>query len=154
MPFCYNIKSLIEIRYCWICNISGTIVGNKIVEHSDVVGALPVGAAPATSSFSTYHLASMDWGKTTARAVEKHWSLGAPYFRGLMIIVQLYPLYLKMLTTTCAPFQYKDCLSRYVDLQYNDKAIVRPSYLIMEIPILVRQHLHIEVASCLWLIWF
>ena len=27
--------------------------GNKIVDHSDVVGATPVGAAPTTSSFST-----------------------------------------------------------------------------------------------------
>ena len=30
-----------------------TLVGNKIVDHSDVVGAAPVGAAPTTSSFST-----------------------------------------------------------------------------------------------------
>ena len=30
-----------------------TLVGNKIVDHSDVVGALPVGTAPTTSSFST-----------------------------------------------------------------------------------------------------
>ena len=41
-------------------NISCTLVGNKIVDNSDVVGALPVGAAPTTSSFSTEHLASMD----------------------------------------------------------------------------------------------
>ena len=34
-------------------NIRRTLVGNKIVEHSDVVGASPVGAAPTTSSFST-----------------------------------------------------------------------------------------------------
>ena len=34
-------------------NIRRTLVGNKIVDHSDVVGALPVGAAPTTSSFST-----------------------------------------------------------------------------------------------------
>ena len=34
-------------------NISHTLVGNKIVDHSDVVGASPVGAAPTTSSFST-----------------------------------------------------------------------------------------------------
>ena len=34
-------------------NISRTRVGNKIVDHSDVVGASPVGAAPTTSSFST-----------------------------------------------------------------------------------------------------
>ena len=34
-------------------NISRTLVGNKIVYNSDVVGASPVGAAPTTSSFST-----------------------------------------------------------------------------------------------------
>ena len=34
-------------------NISGTLAGNKIVDHSDVVGASPVGAASTTSSFST-----------------------------------------------------------------------------------------------------
>ena len=30
-----------------------TIAGNKIVDHLDVVGELPVGAAPTTASFST-----------------------------------------------------------------------------------------------------
>ena len=39
--------------YRKISNISGTLVGNKIVDHSDVVGASPVGAAPITSSFLT-----------------------------------------------------------------------------------------------------
>ena len=34
-------------------NISRTLVCNKIVDHSDVVGALPVGAAPTTSSYFT-----------------------------------------------------------------------------------------------------
>ena len=34
-------------------NISHTSVGNNIVDHSDVVGASSVGAAPTTSSFST-----------------------------------------------------------------------------------------------------
>ena len=34
-------------------DIIRTLVGNKIVDHSDVVGASPVGAAPTTSSFST-----------------------------------------------------------------------------------------------------
>ena len=33
--------------------IRRTIVGNKIVDHSDVVGTSPVGAAPTTSSFLT-----------------------------------------------------------------------------------------------------
>ena len=36
-----------------VSNIRPTLVGNKIVDHSDVVGASPVGAAPTTSSFST-----------------------------------------------------------------------------------------------------
>ena len=35
-------------------NIRCTLEGNKIVDHSDVVGASPVGAAPTTSSFSTW----------------------------------------------------------------------------------------------------
>ena len=36
-----------------IFNISGALVGNKIVDRSDVVGASPVGVAPTTSSSST-----------------------------------------------------------------------------------------------------
>ena len=39
--------------YREISSISRTWVGNKIVDHSDVAGASPVGAAPTTSSFST-----------------------------------------------------------------------------------------------------
>ena len=38
--------------YCQTSNIRHTLVGNKIADHSDVVGASPVGAAPTTSSFS------------------------------------------------------------------------------------------------------
>ena len=34
-------------------NIRRTLVGHKGVDHLDVVGASPVGAAPTTSSFST-----------------------------------------------------------------------------------------------------
>ena len=40
------------LYYSQISNIRRTLVGNKIVDHSDVVGASPVGAAPTTSSFS------------------------------------------------------------------------------------------------------
>ena len=40
-------------RYRKTYNISRTLVGNKIVDNSDVVGASPVCAAPTTSSFST-----------------------------------------------------------------------------------------------------
>ena len=39
--------------YCQISNIRHILVCNKIVDHSDVVGAVPVGAPPTTSSFST-----------------------------------------------------------------------------------------------------
>ena len=42
-----------EKYYRQISNISCTLVSNEIVDHSDVVGASPVGAAPTTSSFST-----------------------------------------------------------------------------------------------------
>ena len=42
-----------RIDYRKTSNISHTLVGNKIVDHSDVVGASPVGAAPTTPSFST-----------------------------------------------------------------------------------------------------
>ena len=63
-------------QYCKTSNISHTLIGNKIVEHSDIVGASPVGAAPTTSSFSTWHLASMDCTKTTARWEEKHLRFG------------------------------------------------------------------------------
>ena len=41
------------LTYRQVSNIRGTLVGNYIVDHSDVVGASPVGAAPTTSSFST-----------------------------------------------------------------------------------------------------
>ena len=39
-------------KYRQISNIRRTL-GNEIGDHSDVVGAPPVGAAPTTSSFST-----------------------------------------------------------------------------------------------------
>ena len=49
-----NIQELIHSSYYRkTSNISRTLVGNKIVDNSDVVGASPVGAAPTTSSFST-----------------------------------------------------------------------------------------------------
>ena len=67
--------------------MSWTLVGNKIVDHSDVVGGSPVDAAPTTSSFSSKHLASMDLAKTNARRDEKHFSFefGESYIRGLMV---------------------------------------------------------------------
>ena len=41
------------IQYRQTFNIRSTLLDNKIVDHSDVVGASPVGAAPPTSSFLT-----------------------------------------------------------------------------------------------------
>ena len=37
-------------KYRQISNISRTFVENKIIDHSDEVGASPVGAAPTASS--------------------------------------------------------------------------------------------------------
>ena len=48
-------------------NIRLTLAGNKFVDHSDVVGASHVGAAPTTSSFSTSYLASRDSAKIATR---------------------------------------------------------------------------------------
>ena len=46
-------NNLCPVLYRQTCNKRRTLVGNNIVDHSDVVGASPVGAAPTTSSFST-----------------------------------------------------------------------------------------------------
>ena len=45
VTFCYD--------YRQVSNIRRTLEGNKIIDHSDVVGASPVSAAPTTFSFST-----------------------------------------------------------------------------------------------------
>ena len=62
--------------YRKISNIRCTLVGNKIVDHSDVVGASPVGAAPTKTSFSNWHLASRDSAKTAARQYKYLLSVG------------------------------------------------------------------------------
>ena len=65
LPFCsgLNVWTLPSSGPLHICDpkqlyrktssIIRTLVGNKIVDNSDVVGASPVGAVPTTSSFST-----------------------------------------------------------------------------------------------------
>ena len=68
--------TLYAIKYRKISYIRRVLVGNKIVDHSDVVGASPVGAAPTTSSFSTWHLASRDSTKTATRQYENLLSVG------------------------------------------------------------------------------
>ena len=47
------VKLLLYRIYRQVSNISGTLLGNYIVDHSDVVGASPVAAAPTTSSLSS-----------------------------------------------------------------------------------------------------
>ena len=53
-----NYLSMSE-TYRQVSNIRRTWVDNEIVDHSDVIEASPVGAAPTISSFSTERLASV-----------------------------------------------------------------------------------------------
>ena len=52
-PFIHENVFCKSDQYRQVSNIRRTLAGYKIVDHSDVVGASPVGAAPTTSSFST-----------------------------------------------------------------------------------------------------
>ena len=51
--FTLHSEEICNIVYRKTSNIRRTLVGYKIVDHSDVVGASPVDAAPTTSSFPT-----------------------------------------------------------------------------------------------------
>ena len=126
-----------QYHYHKTSNISRTLIGNKIIDNSDVVGASPVGAAPSTSSFSTQHLASMDWAKTTAKGDKKHLSFG--------IWCDLYwRFYGSMLNQPCdrsvdpvesqlmppgPRLNIKTVLSTYGVFHVKDKTAVRKSYL-------------------------
>ena len=46
----YNVP-ILQCDYCQISNINDTLVGDKLVDHSDVVGTSSFGAAPTTCSF-------------------------------------------------------------------------------------------------------
>ena len=50
-PFFPNTQLGYQSNYHKTSNISRTLESNKITDHSYVVGASPVGAAPTTSSF-------------------------------------------------------------------------------------------------------
>ena len=65
-------SSAVVLTYRKVSNIRSTLICNKIVDHSDGVGASPVGAAPTTSSFSTQHLASRCWWNYTGE-LSKLW---------------------------------------------------------------------------------
>ena len=75
LPWQWLPNELPYSTYRQVSDIRRTLVGNKIVDHSDVVGSSPVGAAPTSSSFSTWQLASLVWAKATARRDEKRLSL-------------------------------------------------------------------------------
>ena len=80
-----------SVNYRQTSNISRILVGDIIVDHSDVVGPSHVGAAPTTSAFSTQHLASMDWTKTTAGRGGEHLSFGIR----CLILEVLFATYIK-----------------------------------------------------------
>ena len=74
--------------YRQISNLRHSLVGNKTIDHSDVVGASPVGAAPTTSSFSTYHLASINCTDNWLDLIKNTWiwGFGASYIRDLTVV--------------------------------------------------------------------
>ena len=110
--------------YSQTSNIRHTFVGNEIVDHSDVVGASLVGAAPTTSSFSTEHLASIYCTKTTARWDKKHLSFGIwcflyQKFNGIQLSMKLrsfwFYLYQSSLNLTYCNIQ----LGAIITVQYH-----------------------------------
>ena len=54
IDYCTVKRLSTKSMYRQTSNISRTLVGNKIVANSDVVGASPIGVAPTTSSCSTW----------------------------------------------------------------------------------------------------
>ena len=80
-----------KLAYRQSCNIRGSLVGNKIVDHSDVVGASPIGAAPTTSSVSIWNMSSVDWTNWRQLQDEARNNLllgvGATYFTGFTVVL-------------------------------------------------------------------
>ena len=114
-------------RYRETCNISGTLVDNKIVDHWDVVGASPVSPVPTTSSFSTPDFYGL--GKTSARQDEKHISFGirfvVTYIRGFTVLCKLssYPIHTWDVSMPSIPSIALDTCSKqsgviYLDISY------------------------------------
>ena len=79
-----HVKSIL-LKYHETSNISHTLVGSKIVHHAAVVGALPIAAAPTTSSFSTPGFNGL--GKNNCKMRQetfKFWDF-VSYIRGLRV---------------------------------------------------------------------
>ena len=54
----FALPAYFGLKYRWVSRkeyrqVSNALVGNEIVDQSNVVGASPIDAAPTTSSFST-----------------------------------------------------------------------------------------------------
>ena len=75
-PVRYRWHVIANMNYRKISSIRHTHVGNKVVDHSDVAEALPVGAAPTTSSLLTpgFNGLGKDNSKTR-RETFKFWDL-------------------------------------------------------------------------------
>ena len=111
-------QTIVSKLHCQTSDISHTLVGNKIVDHSDVVGALPVGAAPTTSSFLT--LTWLQWigQRQLQDRDEKHLSFGIwcileiwPHARSLpcdmwLVFVGAFLLFTQSLNFYCEFFSH------------------------------------------------
>ena len=81
---------VVQQKYRQVSNIRRTLVGNSIVDHSDVVGASPLGAGPTTSSFSTQHLASIYCTKTTACRDQEHLGFVVSYIIDITVVQSIW----------------------------------------------------------------
>ena len=64
------------VNYRQVSNIRRTLVGNKIVDHSDVVGASPVGAAPTTSSYLDLTAGFIGLGNDNCKTIGETYKFG------------------------------------------------------------------------------
>ena len=72
---------MLSQNYHQTSNISSNFVGNKLIDHSDVIGASHVGVAPTTSSF----LAWLQWIGQRQLEDEELLAFGVTYIWGLTI---------------------------------------------------------------------
>ena len=105
-------SSRVNSCYGKTSNIRRTLVGNERVDHWDVVGASPVGAAPTTSSFSTWHLATRDSAKKAARQYKNLlsggiWCVLYKRLDGNRVNIGLVPLYATILNRYEYPAYHK-----------------------------------------------
>ena len=112
---------VIAQKYRQISNIRRTLVCHTFVDHSNVVGATPVGADPTTFSFPTLHLASPDLAKATARRDEKTfqgWDLVPVYYRfaGRLYFPMVYMPYEIYRVTMC---RCTVCTNLWYYLEYS-----------------------------------